>query len=210
MAIYKMVGDKERLELVQETSFNNESIKEVEDLQRLILAQPEVLEPGLFIIRAEFSEWKDSKRRIDLLAMDKGGRLVVIELKRGETGDHSELQVLRYAAMAANVTIDKLLDTYAGYAGCSEEEARIRFREHLGLADGEDLVVYSEKPRIILGCETFGNEIATSVLWLNSYDMEIKCIRLRPYRMGGEILVETSQLIPLPEAQDFLVKGKRT
>ena len=203
MAIYKMVGDKERLEPILETSFSQESVQEVQDLQRILLAQPEILEPGLFIIRAEFSEWRDSKRRIDLLALDKEGRLVVVELKRGETGDHSELQAIRYAAMVANLTLDKVVDTYQAYFGVDQDEARSRIHEHLGVPEEDDAVIYTENPRIILACEDFNKELTTSVLWLNACELDIKCIRLKPYRIGEEILVESSQIIPIPEAADF-------
>ena len=208
MAIYKMVGDKERLEVVPETTLGEENVREVEDLQRLLLKHSEVLEPGLLIIRVEFSEWNDSRRRIDLLALDKKARLVVVELKRGQTGEHSELQAIRYAAMVANLTFDKVVDTYQAYFGVSEDEARSQIHSHLEIDEGQEAVIYTERPRIILACEDFGKELTTSVLWLNSCELDIKCIRLKPYRVGEEVLIETSQIIPLPEAHDYLVKVK--
>ncbi len=204
MAIYKMVGDKDKLEPVGETSFSNESIQEVQDLQRILLAQPDILEKGLFIIRAEFSEWEQSHRRIDLLALDEAGRLVVVELKRGETGDHSELQAIRYAAMVANLTFEKVVDTYQAYFEVTEEEARSRIHQHLKVPEDEEAEIDTQKPRIILVCEGFSKELTTSVLWLNDCELDIKCIRLKPYRIGDEILVESSQLIPLPEAAEFI------
>ena len=36
------------------------------------------------MIAEEFGEWEDCRRRIDLLGIDKGANLVVIELKRDE------------------------------------------------------------------------------------------------------------------------------
>ena len=101
MAIYKMVGDKQKLAKVAQTSFGQEGVLEREDLQRILRDQPEVLEEGLLIISEEFSKWQDSNRKIDLLGLDDKNRLVVIELKRGDTGAHMDLQAIRYAAMVA-------------------------------------------------------------------------------------------------------------
>ena len=44
--------------------------------------------PETLVISEEFGEWEDSRRRIDLLGLDKDARLVVIELKRTEDGGH--------------------------------------------------------------------------------------------------------------------------
>ena len=107
MAIYKMVGDKEKLDEVATTSFGQEGVLERADLQRMLRDQPDVLEKGLRIIAEEFGDWEDSNRRIDLLGLDANGRLVVIELKRGDTGSHMDLQAIRYAAMVANMTNEK-------------------------------------------------------------------------------------------------------
>ena len=46
--------------------------------------------------------------------------------------------------------------------------------------------------------------------WFRDTGHEIKCVRLRPYRNGDEILVETSVVIPLPEASDYQTRlGQR-
>ena len=36
--------------------------------------------------------------------------------------------------------------------------------------------------------------------------MDIRCVRLRVYRYGDERLIDVDQVIPLPEAQDYLVQ----
>ena len=216
MAIYKMATDKERLDEVAETSFGQEGVLERDHLQKMLCDQPEVLEKGLLIIAEEFSDWEDSGRRIDLLGLDDGGRLVVIELKRGDTGAHMDLQAIRYAAMVANMTTEKAIETYQAYLdkrspdrGESEEsdDAETLIREHLGTM-GEPPVIHTETPRIILASEDFGKELTTCVMWLNDSwlreaGQEIKCIRLQPHRNGDEILIETSVAIPLPEASDY-------
>ena len=206
MAIYRMPRDKQRLVELSDTSFAEEGIREVEDLQRILQDQPEVIEKDLFIIRSEFSDWQGSGRSIDLLALDADGRLVVIELKRTRTGDHAELQAIRYAAMVANLTFDRIVKAHQDYLYQRgiQEDAEARICDHLGISDSEAAEVSTETPRIILVSEGFSNELTTSVLWLNdNFGLDIKCIRLRPYRNGEDFLVESGQMIPLPEAAAY-------
>lgn len=45
------------------------------------------------------------------------------------------------------------------------------------------------------------------MLWLRERDVDIRCIRLRPYRVpGGQLLLDVQPIIPLPETEDFLVR----
>jgi hypothetical protein len=60
--------------------------------------------------------------------------------------------------------------------------------------------------RIVLASEDFGIELTTAVLWLRERDIDIRCIRLRPYLDGQRRLVDVQQIIPLPEADDYQVK----
>ena len=213
MPIYRIVGDKERLDKVNPSSFGQEGVLERADLQRILRDQPDVLEEGLLIISEEFCNWEDSKRRIDLLGLDAKGCLVVVELKRGETGGHMDLQAIRYAAMVANMTFQQVVDACQAYlekregGSVEEDAAETLVREHLGNMD-EGQVIRTEIPRIILASENFSKELTTCVMWLNdswlrNAGQEIKCVRVQPHRNGDEILVETSIVIPLPEAGDY-------
>lgn len=209
MAIYKMVGDKERLDKVAPTSFGHEGVLERSDLQRLLRDQPEVLEEGLFVIAEEFSNWEGSGRSIDLLCLDALGRLVVVELKRGETGEHMDLQAIRYAAMVSTITLQQCIEAHQVYLtkiGLAEENAEERISDHL--QSNKDVRFNTANPRIILASEGFSPELTTCALWLNGAGLDVACIRLQPHRSGPELLLETSQVIPLPEAQDYLVRVK--
>src|SRR6185503_3968724 len=90
-------------------------LRERGDLQRFLRDQIEVIAPDVLIVSEEFGGWEDSKRRIDLLGVDRSANLVVIELKRTEDGGHMELQAVRYAAMVSKMTFDKVVDVFAAH-----------------------------------------------------------------------------------------------
>ena len=218
MAIYKMSQDKRELVEVVPTSFGEQGVLERADLQRLLRDKPEVLEEGLLIISEEFSRWQDSNRKIDLLGLDAVGRLVVVELKRGDTGQHMDLQAVRYAAMVASMTFQQTIDAFRDYLEkrtnepgsepLEEDAAETRLREHLGVEEFDNEVIRTKMPRIILVSENFGKELTTCVMWLNDSWMqgtgpEIKCVRLQPHQNGDGTLIETSVVLPLAEASDY-------
>jgi RecB family endonuclease NucS len=111
MAIFEITTDTIRK--IEPTTFDAAGLKERYDLQRLLRKQIDVIVPDmhrdaratLLVIAVEFGEWDECKRRIDLLALDKDGNLVVIELKRTEDGGHMELQAVRYASMVSTIDL---------------------------------------------------------------------------------------------------------
>ena len=112
MALFRW--EKTGLKSVEAHALEAKDVKE-RKLQDALMANPDPLEEGLFIIATEFGDWEDSRRRIDLLALDDRARLVVVELKRSQTGDHAELQAIRYAAMVSNMTRDRIIRAHSDH-----------------------------------------------------------------------------------------------
>ena len=69
MPIYE-IGEN-FIQRLENTSFGVAGVFERRDLQRLLRDQIEVVAPGVLVIAEEFGEWTDSRRRIDLLGIDK-------------------------------------------------------------------------------------------------------------------------------------------
>ena len=84
MALCRIQGNS--LTQIPATQYALEDLKERADLQALLRDHPEAIELGLFVIAEEYGEWEESRRRIDLLALDSEGQIVVIELKRTDDG----------------------------------------------------------------------------------------------------------------------------
>lgn len=208
MAIYSF--DNNSLHKVERTSFNSEGILERQHLQLAIKHQIDIVVPSCLVISEEFSEWSGSQRRIDLLAVDKDGNLVVIELKRTETGEHMELQALRYAAMVSTLTFSRAVEIYQKYLTSidSEENAEEKLLEFLGWEEPQE-DDFALDVRIVLVSSNFSKELTTSVMWLNEKNLDIRCVRLIPYKYQNQILVDVQQIIPLPEAESYQIKIKQ-
>jgi hypothetical protein len=204
MPLYQVT--KSDLKPIPETNFGAERVMERGDLQRLLREQVEVLGDDLMVIAEEFGDWLDSTRRIDLLCIDSEANLVVIELKRTQDGGHMELQALRYAAMISAMTFEQAVEAYASFKSKATPEtaaARSAILGFLGWED-EEAGSFAQETRIVLASADFGKELTTAVFWLRDYGVDIRCVRLRPYRMpDGAILLDVQQLIPLPETSEF-------
>ena len=207
MTIY-IVGDD--ITQAKRTSFPEQEIREREHLQYLLRRNPEVIAPDTLIVAEEFSDWEDSRRRVDLLGIDKSANLVVVELKRTEDGGHMELQAVRYAAMLSTMTFDGLVKTYAKHLSPDDPQetfAQQELYDFLGWSRGDDETL--GEVRIVLAAAEFSKELTSSVLWLNARGLDIRCVRMRPYEHRGEILLEVETIIPLRETEDYQVRLQR-
>jgi hypothetical protein len=192
---------------VTSTSFAAERIREREDIQAALRDKIDVISPDTLIISEEFSEWSEGGRRIDLLGIDKQANIVVIEFKRDETGAHMELQALRYAAMVSTLKFEKATGIYQKYLDRRgiAKNAKNDIMEFLEWVDPlED--VFPTDVRIVLASANFSKELTTTVMWLNDRKLDIRCVRLNPYKLGTEIILDIEQIIPLPEAEDYQVR----
>jgi hypothetical protein len=194
---------------LETTNFGSVNLQERRDLQRLLRDNIEVVAPGTLVISEEFGDWEESRRRIDLLAIDKEANLVVIELKRTDDGGHIELQAIRYAAMVARMTFDEAVDTYGRYlrrgGGQVNDLPRTKIMQFLRWDEDTDVTQFANDVRIILVSADFSREVTTTVLWLSERGgLDIRCVRLTPYKFDGRVLVDVQPIIPLPETADYL------
>lgn len=204
MSIFEFTKDK--FVPLQPTAFSSHSIRERTDLQRLLRDQVEIIAPDVMIISEEFGEWEDSRRRIDLLGIDRDANLVVIELKRTEDGGHMELQAIRYAAMVSRMTFDKVSEVLAAHLAVQGRQADSRqmLLDFLNW-DTPDEERFAQDVRLVLASAEFSRELTSSVLWLNEHGLDIRCVRLQPHTDGSRVFVDVQQILPLPEASDYFV-----
>ena len=203
-----------QLNAIQGTTFINESILERQHLQQALKQNISVIAADCLVLTEEYAEWDASRKRIDLLAIDKQANLVIIELKRTDTGDHMELQALRYASMISTMTFEHALDVLVDYRNKNGEEGFTRENARETIEDFIELEAINETNfgndvRIILVSAEFSKELTTSVIWLNERDLDITCVRMKPYKYKEQILIDIQQVLPLPEAKDYQIRAQK-
>jgi len=205
MALFRI--DNKKIVPIERTTFAQQNVRERTDLQSMLKEQINIISPNTLIVAEEFGDREDSRRRIDLLGIDKDANLVVIELKRTEDGGHMELQAIRYAAMISTLTFDKLVQIYDQYIRSNnlDIDPTSSLLEFLNWQEPDD-DNFAQEVKIILASAEFSRELTTSVMWLNDYGLDIRCIRMHPYSSNGEVLLDVQTVIPIPEVQDYQVK----
>ena len=205
MPIYRVEDGK--IVPVERTTFASRGLQERSDLQTLLKSHIDVISPDTLVVAEEFGDWEDSRRRIDLLGIDRNANLVVIELKRTEDGGHMDLQAIRYAAMISTLTFDELVGIYETWLhrNGTGEDARENLLEFLDWSDPDD-EAFGEDVRIVLASAGFSKELTTSVMWLNEQGLDIRCVRMQPCESDGQLLLDVQTIIPIPEAADYQIR----
>jgi len=102
--MYRIEKDESEILPIKAATFSELDFSERRNLQEWIAANPKVLGEELLIIQKEFSGFDNSNDRLDLLALDKSGNLVVIENKLDDSGKDVAGQGLRYVSFCSTLT----------------------------------------------------------------------------------------------------------
>jgi hypothetical protein len=209
--IFVISDTLEKAEKILPETFVGLNIWERTHIEEWVRLNPDILGEDLLILTVEFDRFTQSTDRLDILALDVAGNLVIIELKRDSVSGYADLQAIRYAAMISSMTIGKLVPYYVAYRKkhynetVAEGDARDQI---IDFVESEGFVEFSTKPRIILCSEGFSQEITTTVLWLRSFQIDISCVKMTPYRVAGKIIIVPKVMIPLEEAKQYLIDIK--
>ena len=161
----------------------------------------------LLIIGKEFSGFDHTNERLDLLAVDSDGKLVIIELKRDDTGTDAHWQAIKYASYLHRATVGQIIGMMVDYRRESQEDAVSALQQHLG---ADDLNALNNDQRIILASHRFAPEVTSAALWLNdkvSGENLITCVKLTPYRDAntGSLYMQETTIILVPGIEDYVV-----
>ena len=161
--LFRVDPDSKESVKVDEVDFSHLGLQERQDIQEWIVANPEILGDDLLIIAKEFSDFDRTSERLDLLAIDRDGKLVIIELKRDPSGVDAHWQAIKYASYLRRATHEDILRMLANFEGVSEAEAEEKLLEHVEIGSLENL---NDEQRVILASHRFAPEVTSAVLWV--------------------------------------------
>lgn len=204
--INKLSNDIEKLD---ERLFKDLGFRERDHLQEWIAKNPEVLGEELLIIQKEFSGFNDTNERLDLLALDKLGNLVIIENKLDDSGKNVTWQALKYTSFCSTLTTKQILGLFQEYLNQLnlQEVAEDLVKTFLESTE-EDLYLNSGDQRIIFVANHFRKEVTSTVLWLLTHGIQIQCFRATPFSQNEDIFLQIEQIIPLPETEEFMIDAQ--
>lgn len=207
-----------RISPVRTKKFSELGFTERKHLQEWLAHEPSALGEELLIIQKEFDGFDDTRERLDLLALDKDGNLVIIENKLDDSGRDVVWQALKYASYCASLTKAQIVGIYQQYLDRYEPvtaevdllnapaSASARICEFLDAPDLDELKLnLGNSQRIMLVAANFRKEVTSTALWLLGQGISIACFKITPYSLGEQLLINIDQIIPTPEAKELMI-----
>ena len=210
--MYKVNLQTNRIEALATASFSELGLRERDHLQEWLAHTPQALGEDLLVIQKEFAGFDDTRERLDLLALDKDGRMVVIENKLDDSGRDVVWQALKYASYCSSLKKEQIVEIFQAHLHKYQTpgvlaDAKQVLREFFDGKDWEEIKLNpGNEQRLILVAANFRKEVTSTALWLLGYRIRLQCFKVTPYQGDGQQLyLNVDQIIPPPEAADYMI-----
>ena len=185
-------------------NFSDLELKERFDIEVWVRKNPEMLKEDLLIVSEQIL--LPSGRQPDLLALHRNGSLVVIELKKDDSGREVYWQAITYAAHFSEFSYSDIIDMYGKYLediGITDSNSKDRIEEFIE----EDLEKTNQRQRLILVSKEFHPDVLRAVLWLRDFEVDVKCVKLTPYvDENRQLFLSSEVIIPTPGVESYIEK----
>lgn len=206
--MYLINKNENSISKLEEKTFTELGFREREHLQEWLAGYPDALGEQLLIIQKEFNGFKDTNERLDLLAVDKQGNLVIIENKLDDSGKDVTWQVLKYASYCSSLSKEDIRQIYQDYLSKNNlsETAEENLTEFFDGKEYEEITLnQGTTQRIMMVAGKFRKEVTSTVLWLMNFNIRIQCFIATPFLFGEELLLNIEQILPIKDSEDFSI-----
>jgi len=185
-------------------------------LEEWLIGDPELAGEPLLVLGSQLAEFAEDRDRLDVLAVDRNGELVLLELKVDGAFRLTDLQALAYAAGYAALPpshlaeiLRKRLEKQAGEPKALED-AKAAIAAFVEIVDEFEEWAPSRRVRIKLIAPGYPKRVLNTVKWLGDvYAMPIEAIQCQLFEDAtGKLSLTFERLLPLKsdDAFDLTVK----
>ena len=195
MNLWKVEGD-----VIKE--IDKQSLDKEKRLENWIEKDPSILGLDLLIIGRQVST--ENRGRIDILAMNSDGDVVIVELKRDRTPREIVAQVLDYASWIKKLGYNEINSIASSYL---KKPLSIAFSEHFGSTIPE--TINSNHSMMIVASELDDSSERIVQYLSDDYNVNINAIFFNFYKMGDDEILGRAWLMDPVEVQDRAVSRKQ-
>jgi hypothetical protein len=186
-----------------DTSLSDAGRTESQDLEAWIASNPSVIGQDLIVIGRQVQTLSGP---LDLLAIDRSGNLVVVELKRDKLPREALAQAIDYASDLSDWSIERVSEACTKYTGKNLEEC---ISEGFPEENIENMNINASQRVLLVG---FGIEssLERMVNWLSdTYNVDVNAVVLHYVKTasGDELLTRTA-VISEEVAEQRTKRGK--
>ncbi|MEO0900251.1 MAG: DUF4268 domain-containing protein [Bacteroidota bacterium] len=206
--MYQIDKNHNQLNRLETRTFSELGFRERDHLQEWIAKDPSCLGEELLIIQKEFDGFQNTRERLDLLALDKEGRLVIIENKLDDSGRDVSWQAIKYASYCSSLSKDEIRRIFQDYLDRYEKGllAEERIVEFLGKEDFAEIQLntgYTQ--RLMLVAANFRKEVTSTILWLFNFGLRIQCFKVSLSAMGEQVFLSFDQILPVKDTEEYTI-----
>jgi hypothetical protein len=198
--LYRVTNDDRVIEVEQTTALD-EAVFEAQ-VEGWVARRPEMLGERLLVIGRQVA-LDGGKDRIDLVALDEEGSLVIIELKRDLIGGDADLQALRYAALVSDWTESDIRKQAEGYWESVGEEHD--FLEETQALCGDEATLNTTQRLVLVGRD-IKPRLGSMALWLIKQGVDVRVVAVGLLKDEERVYLQPQIVIP-PPAEPKVVFG---
>ena len=176
------ISDEQKPEKLEAIWFSKHGFKEVEDLHPWLAYEPKLLGENLLVVAREHGPVPGGELSVDILAVDRDGALVVVEVKRDWADGTVYWQAARYAAALWKRTPDQIIDLCSEFKRIDRKAAIKCLKEQNGSKDVAELKAKrNHRQKIVLVAQAFSREDTATSRWLQNHRVDASFLKLTPY-----------------------------
>lgn len=174
------------------------------EIEALFFERLETLDPDWLVIGQQIVT--DYGGRIDLLCIDAGGDLIVVELKRGMTPREVTAQAIDYASWVSALTSDRIAKIYENKNNGDTIDAA--YQRKFGRELDSDSI--NENTKIVIVATQMDNSTERIIRYLNGFSLEMNVLFFQVFEHKNERLVSRAWMIEESEEQTIKARAHST